>query len=410
MEGRSQHLNIQSVELKLPTELALQLTELFGPVGIDPGACSADDYTVQMDLSLAKLLHQKWKETIQERQRQATLSFHLLQESSTHWGDSQVAKPGTRDRTPPGNFLLNTDSYMPLDNQPDAFGRMPYMDHWNASRPHVSLRDIIKEEQALQENVKKTRQSRTELDRRDGATLLKENQLYALFPTIDRHFLQDIFRDHNYSLTQTELFLRSLLDEEPVKTVVAPEAPRSDHHRTASKEREKRQKPLESAVPNYQDTEDPEYKDFRAEANLQRSRQLESFSKAAEAYKQGRKEVASFYAQQGHLHGHRMREANHRAAVQIFERVNSSLLPKNILDLHGLHVDEALEHLEQVLHDKTTDCEQGLCRPQLSVITGRGNHSQGGVARIRPAVIDYLTNKHYRFTEPTPGLVLVSLK
>lgn len=84
------------------------------------------------------------------------------------------------------------------------------------------------------------------------------------------------------------------------------------------------------------------------------------------------------------------------------------------------------------------DCEQGLCRPQLSVITGRGNHSQGGVARIRPAVIDYLTNKHYRythtrthtqtwikffwsptsspvslshrFTEPKPGFVLVSLK
>lgn len=36
-EGRSHHVDIQSVELKLPTEVALQLTELFGPVGIDPG-------------------------------------------------------------------------------------------------------------------------------------------------------------------------------------------------------------------------------------------------------------------------------------------------------------------------------------------------------------------------------------
>lgn len=40
------------------------------------------------------------------------------------------------------------------------------------------------------------RRNRTVLDRKDGAALLKENQLYALFPTIDRHFLQDIFRDH----------------------------------------------------------------------------------------------------------------------------------------------------------------------------------------------------------------------
>ncbi|KAM6940094.1 NEDD4-binding protein 2 [Xenentodon cancila] len=405
-EKLSRHLDIQTVELILPTELALQLTELFGPVGVDPGTCSADDFSVQMDLNLAKLLHQKWTETIQEKQRQASLCFHLLQESSVRAGDSQVAKNGSQST----NFLAGKDACMSLVDQPAARSRMPFMHHWNVSRPHVSLRDIIKEEQALQESVQKSRQSRADLDRRDGATMLKEKQLYSLFPTIDQRFLLDIFRDHNHNLTQTELFLRSLLNEEPVKTVVAPEAPRSDHHRAASKDREKRQKLVESAVPDYQDTEYPEYEDFRAEASLQRKRQLECFSKAAEAYKQGRKEVASFYAQQGHLHGQRMREANHRAAVQIFEQVNASLLPRNILDLHGLHVDEALDHLDQVLQDKTADYERGLCQPQLSVITGRGNHSQGGVARIRPAVIDYLTNKHYRFTEPKPGLVLVSLK
>ncbi len=59
-----------------------------------------------------------------------------------------------------------------------------------------------------------------------------------------------------------------------------------------------------------------------------------------------------------------MREANHRAAVQIFERVNSSLLPNNILDLHGLHVDEALEHLAQVLQDKTKGNEQHTLHTQ----------------------------------------------
>lgn len=48
----------------------------------------------------------------------------------------------------------------------------------------------------------------------------------------------------------------------------------------------------------FQDIEDPEYEDFRTEAILQRQRQQECFDKAAEAYRQGRKDVASFYAQQ----------------------------------------------------------------------------------------------------------------
>ncbi|XP_077461189.1 NEDD4-binding protein 2 isoform X2 [Stigmatopora argus] len=388
----SQGVDIQTVELKLSVELALQLTELFGPVGVEPGTCSSEEYAVQMDMNMAKLLHQKWKETIQERRRQATLSYQLLLDAAGPRREAQLGKISS-------HFLSGKDPGMPI------------MDHWTFSQPRVSLRDIMEEERAMQENVLKARQNRANVTRRDGSSILKEDQLYSRFPSIDRHFLQDIFRDHNCCLAQTELFLNSLLDQEPVKTVVAPEPTQSDHHRTPSKEREK--KLPESDVTQsqrFQDIEDPEYKDFRSEATLQRSRQIECFSKAAAAYKQGHKEVASFYAQQGHLHGQQMHEANHRAAAQIFERVNSSLLPRNILDLHGLHVNEALEHLRHILHDKSADCKQGLCRPKLCVITGRGNHSQGGVARVRPAVIKYLNNNDYRYTEPKLGLVVVSLK
>lgn len=48
-----------------------------------------------------------------------------------------------------------------------------------------------------------------------------------------------------------------------------------------------------------------------------------------------------------------MKEANHAAAVQIFEKVNTSLLPMNVLDLHGLHVDEAVNQLSRVLQEKS---------------------------------------------------------
>ncbi|MCJ8749191.1 hypothetical protein PDJAM_G00173440 [Pangasius djambal] len=399
-------MNIQTLELKLTTELALQLTELFGPVGISPGEFSPENCSVLMDLSLARLLHQKWKETIQEKHRQAALSYHLLQESSVHWGESQPAAAGLRDSA--AHFLIATDGYSSLSNQSGVQEGFPFMDHWNVSRPPVSLRDIMLEEQVLQDSLEKSRLSRWDLDKKDGAAIVKEKQLFALFPTIDRHFLRDIFRDHNYSLEQTEQFLHTLLDAEPVRTVVASESVQENNEKCRTPSKERKQK-NETDAAQFQDIEDPEYEDFRTEAMLQRQRQQECFDKAAEAYRQGRKDVASFYAQQGHLHGQKMKEANHRAAVQIFERVNATLLPQNVLDLHGLHVSEALLHLQQVLANKTSEWQQGLCRPQLSVITGRGNHSQGGVARIRPAVLDYLKSQHYKYTEPKLGLVIVML-
>lgn len=40
-------------------------TDINVSVLVCSGSCSTDDYAVQMDLNLAKLLHQKWKETIQ---------------------------------------------------------------------------------------------------------------------------------------------------------------------------------------------------------------------------------------------------------------------------------------------------------------------------------------------------------
>ncbi|XDV14939.1 hypothetical protein PO909_015103 [Leuciscus waleckii] len=385
-------MDIQTLELKLPTELALQLTELFGPVGVSPGTFSSDDCAVQIDLNLAKLLHQKWKETIQEKHRQAALSYQLMHKIPVQWGESQGGKTRLRD-------------------QIGLREEIPFMDHWTVSSAPVSLRDIMIEEQVMQDSMEKSRSSLRDLDKKDGAAKLKENQLFSTFPTIDRHFLRDIFRDHNYSLEQTEQFLHALLDDGPVKNVVAPEPgpQRSGAHRASSKERRWKPRDGEVEAVQFQDSEDPEYEDFRTEATLQRRQQIECFNKAAEAHRQGRKDVASFYAQQGHMHGEKMHEANHRAAMQIFQQVNASLLPQNILDLHGLHVDEALYHLSQVLTEKNLECRQGLCRPQLSIITGRGNHSQGGVPRIRPAVLDYLKNQHYSYTEPKTGLVLVTL-
>lgn len=400
-------LTIDCLELALPPELAFQLNELFGPVGIDSGSLTVEDCVVHIDLNLAKVIHEKWKESVMERQRQEEVSCGKLMQDPSLVGHAGLDSPEQKSSQRTGKKLLKTLA---------APEMIPLLDHWNTQTKKVSLREIMSEEIALQEKHDLKRE--TLMFEKDCATKLKEKQLFKIFPAINQNFLVDIFKDHNYSLEHTVQFLNCVLEGDPVKTVVAQEFVHQNENvtsHTAQKSKEKKVKKLKetedtSSEPSFQDFEYPEYDDYRAEAFLHQQKRIECYSKAKEAYRMGKKNVATFYAQQGSLHEQKMKEANHLAAVEIFEKVNASLLPQNVLDLHGLHVDEAIEHLTTVLQQKTEEFKQNGGKPYLSVITGRGNHSQGGVARIKPAVIKYLTSHNFRFSEIKPGCLKVMLK
>lgn len=400
-------LTIDCLELALPPELAFQLNELFGPVGIDSGSLTVEDCVVHIDLNLAKVIHEKWKESVMERQRQEEVSCGKLMQDPSLVGHIGLDNSEQKSSQRTGKKLLKTLA---------APEMLPLLDHWNTQTKKVSLREIMSEEIALQEKHDLKRE--TLMFEKDCATKLKEKQLFKIFPAINQNFLVDIFKDHNYSLEHTVQFLNCVLEGDPVKTVVAQEFVHQNENitsHTAQKSKEKKAKKLKEtedipSEPSFQDFEYPEYDDYRAEAFLHQQKRMECYSKAKEAYRMGKKNVATFYAQQGSLHEQKMKEANHLAAVEIFEKVNASLLPQNVLDLHGLHVDEAIEHLTTVLQQKTEEFKQNGGKPYLSVITGRGNHSQGGVARIKPAVIKYLTSHNFRFSEIKPGCLKVMLK
>ncbi|XP_066487945.1 NEDD4-binding protein 2 isoform X2 [Tiliqua scincoides] len=410
----SKSVNIDCLELILPPELAIQLSEIFGPVGVDSGSLSTEDYVVHIDLNLAKEIHEKWKASIVKRQRTEEKLDELLLEDPTLFEqlclddlDSALSQRTNCQEQMTARLPTHT-----LAENSRTSNIFPFMDHWNAQTQKVSLRAIMSEEIALQEKELK----RPFVARKDCAAKLKEKQLLELFPTIHPNFLIDIFKDYNYSLEQTVQFLNSVLEADPVQTVVAKETTQgASLPNSASKTREKKAK--KSKEPEemfsekmFQDFEYPEYDDFRAEAFLHQKHKQECLRKAGEAYRMGMKPVAAFYVQQGRLHEQKMKEANHDAAVQIFEKVNASLLPENVLDLHGLHVDEALDHLCRVLHEKTEEYNQAGGKPYLCVITGKGNHSQGRVARIKPAVMKYLTSHKFRFTEVQSGCLKVMLK
>ncbi|XP_054845583.1 NEDD4-binding protein 2 isoform X2 [Eublepharis macularius] len=355
----SQAVNIDCLELVLPPELAIQLNEIFGPVGVDSELLTKEDYVVHIDLSLAKEIHEKWKASIMRRQKREEELHKLLVDDpaqfekfwqhdvdnvfSWHTND-QVEKAGTLASCPPTESVAASEVF-------------PFMDHWNVQTQKVSLREIMSEEIALQE--KQDLKRFPFMPPKDCAAVLKEKQLLKTFPTINPNFLMDIFKDYNYCLEQTIQFLNCVLEADPVKTVVAQETAQCvPLPYSVSKSREKKGKKSKEpedllSDKQFQDFRSPGYDDFRAEAFLHQKRWQECLQKAGEAYCMGMKPVAAFYVQQGRLHEQKMKEANHDASVQIFEKVNASLLPENLLDLHGLHVDEALDHLSRVLLEKT---------------------------------------------------------
>ncbi|XP_053108004.1 NEDD4-binding protein 2 isoform X2 [Hemicordylus capensis] len=399
----SKSVDINCLELVLPPELAIQLSEIFGPVGVDSGSLTSEDYVVHIDLNLAKEIHGKWKASIMKRQKREEALQMLFEDDDL---DSVLSQHT--------NCQVQKTAKLPENSA--ASEVFPFMDHWNIPTRKVSLREIMSEEIALQE--KQDLKRFPFVARKDCAAKLKEKQLLKIFPTIHPNFLMDIFKDYNYSLEQTVQFLNSVLEADPVKTVIAKETTQGatlssySASKTRGEKKTKRSKEPEDIFSEkmFQDFEYPGYDDFRAEAFLHHKHRQECLIKAGEAYRMGMKPVAAFYVQQGRLHEEKMKEANCDAAVKIFEKVNASLLPENLLDLHGLHVDEALDHLCRILQKKTEEYSQAGGKPYLYVITGRGNHSQGGVARIKPAVMKYLISHKFRFTEIKPGFLKVMLK
>lgn len=90
-----------------------------------------------------------------------------------------------------------------------------------------------------------------------------------------------------------------------------------------------------------------------------------------------------------------MRKAHREAARILYEERNKdgSSSQEIYVDLHGLHPDEAVEYLEQVLVE-----QQESGRP-VYAITGTGHHSKNGKDKVGKAIRGWLNEWKYAFRE-----------
>lgn len=110
----------------------------------------------------------------------------------------------------------------------------------------------------------------------------------------------------------------------------------------------------------------------------------ECYAKAREAFQQHNTQTAFYYTNVANLHKNKIDMYNNFAANAMVEVHNYSQKNPDMLDLHYLHADEALQCLDIFL-DKQIRAARLMPRnfKAAFVITGRGLHSVNGFATIK---------------------------
>ena len=126
------------------------------------------------------------------------------------------------------------------------------------------------------------------------------------------------------------------------------------------------------------------------------------FSLAIQAFQRGDGKKAKEFSEKGKQSNLKMHQKNYEASSNLI-RKNEIENDKNTLDLHGFYLKEALIVLEKKLKNLKN-------LRKLFIITGIGQHSKYGKAKLRPEVNNYLKNNNFKFKEVHPGVFQVKYK
>ncbi|GER32076.1 small MutS related domain-containing family protein [Striga asiatica] len=155
------------------------------------------------------------------------------------------------------------------------------------------------------------------------------------------------------------------------------------------------------------------YSEMREEARDHARVRNVYFEQARQAYLIGNKALAKELSIKGQLHNMQMKAAHVKAHETIYRQRNSDIQTngrERMIDLHGLHVSEAIHVLKRelaLIRNAARSIDQRLL---VYICVGTGHHTRGSrtPARLPVAVQRYLLEEEgLDFTEPQPGLLRV---
>jgi hypothetical protein len=154
------------------------------------------------------------------------------------------------------------------------------------------------------------------------------------------------------------------------------------------------------------------YEASRAEARERMEKRAECYRLAAHAYAAGNRSQAQALSREARAHSEAMAEADSRAAAAIY-RSRNNFSGSSFVDLHGLHVKEAIKLLTSIIDERRAQRQGGA----LKVCTGVGKHSddprrvkadaQGRLSKAVEALFHRLGV--VQFKEMQPGLYSASI-
>ena len=134
---------------------------------------------------------------------------------------------------------------------------------------------------------------------------------------------------------------------------------------------------------------------LRDKAGEEAKKRGECFEQSKKEFETGDEAKAKTLSDEGKKHGELMQQYNKQAADAFFSAHNTGN-DLYTIDLHGLFVEEALERVKARF-------DQIGRKGTLVIIWGAGNHSEGGVRKIKPAVIEVLNAEKIPFDDDTPN-------
>ncbi|XP_031551408.1 polyadenylate-binding protein-interacting protein 7-like [Actinia tenebrosa] len=146
----------------------------------------------------------------------------------------------------------------------------------------------------------------------------------------------------------------------------------------------------------------------RLRENSQRLRRLRNdyFSRASQAYSRGQRSLAHILSQKGRMMNTAIKHSEMQSSAKILDMVNSEYwnhVPScyRTLNVHGLHVKEAIEAVERFLYYNRDQ------KGRLRIITGWGKNSYPNEVRLLPELKTYLEENGKLFVEFRPGVIEV---